>query len=80
MKNKRKMMSMIVLVISLVIVVFTYLNENNSYEEKTINEPNKVTKGIALNLEQTEGAGDYKFCVRLPCGACSIQSRVFCNL
>ena len=60
MKNKRKMMSMIVLVISLVIVVFTYLNENNSYEKKTINEPNKVTKGIALNLEQTEGAGDYK--------------------
>ena len=53
-------MSMIILVIAIVLVVFTYLNANNSYEEKTINEPNKVTKGIALNLEQTEGAGDYK--------------------
>lgn len=60
MKNKRKMMSMIILVIAIVLVVFTYLNANNSYEEKIINKPNKVTKGIALNLEQTEGAGDYK--------------------
>ena len=60
MKNKIKKMPMIVLVIAIVLVVFTYLNSNNSYEEKIINKPNKVTKGIALNLEQTEGAGDYK--------------------
>ena len=60
MKNKRKMMSMIVLVIAIVLVVFTYLNVNNLYEEKIIIKPNKVNKGIAINLEQTEGAGDYK--------------------
>ena len=60
MKNKRKMMPMIILSIAIVTVVFTYLNANNSYEEKIINKPNKITKGIALNLEQTEGAGDYK--------------------
>ena len=60
MKNKRKMMPMIILSIAIVTVVFTYLNASNSYEEKIINKPNKITKGIALNLEQTEGAGDYK--------------------
>ena len=60
MKNKIKRMPMIVLAIVLVTVVFTYLNANNSYEEKIINKPNKVTKKIALNLEQTEGSGDYK--------------------
>ena len=36
MKNKRKIMSMIILVIAIVLVVFTYINANNSYEEKII--------------------------------------------
>ena len=44
MKNKRKMMSMIILVIAIVLVVFTYINANNSYEEKIISKPNKVIK------------------------------------
>ncbi len=37
MKNKRKIMSIIILVITIVLVVFTYLNANNPYEEKIIN-------------------------------------------
>ena len=37
MKNKRKIMSIIILVITIVLVVFTYLNANNAYEEKIIN-------------------------------------------
>ena len=58
MKNKKtKIISIILLTAMISIYVFNYIKDSNIYEENVVN---KITKGISLNLEQTEGAGDYK--------------------
>ena len=61
MKKKYIIFSIVTLVLLVTLVTcFNYFKTANNYVEDNSNNQTKITKGISMNLEQTEGAGDYK--------------------
>ena len=60
MKKKYIIFSMVILVLLVSFLSYSkYLKTTNVYKEGDV-KPTKITKGISMNLEQTEGLGDYK--------------------